>query len=79
MAKIIVKSYIESRLDFFKAQREKAKQKYERLSRVFEKIEAPTLEDWQKVEEVAKEYGYYIDVVILLERTPVERGNNEEL
>ena len=74
MAKIIVKSYIESRLEFFQKQRDKAKRKYKRVAWQFKQIETPTPEDVQKVEEAAEEYNYYIDVVILLEKTPEERS-----
>lgn len=77
-AKIEVKSYIESRLDFFKAQRDKARRRYDRVSWKFKQIETPTPEDRQKVEEAAEEYNYYIDAVILFERNPCQIGVGEE-
>jgi hypothetical protein len=78
MAKTTVKSYIESRLDFFKARRDKAKRKYERELWKYKQIDAPTPEDRRKLDEATEEYNYYIDVVILLERKPCRIGEGEE-
>ena len=74
MVEIEAKSYVKSRLKFFKQQAIKAKRKHKRVERQFWKIESPTFEDLKKVSKAEWEYRYFFDVVMLLENAPAERS-----
>lgn len=71
---IEVKTYAESRLEFFKTKRDMEIKRYENFKSSNALKELPPIERHRMLSEIGERISYWNDIIELLEKSPTERS-----